>query len=908
MKQRSEENKTRIVKSETTADTKTPKREVSSGLKKYFNAALRKLDFLEFGDPSEYLKKKYNVEVPKTDLNSIWVPPVFYDEYTGKEITFESFLAESNSQLVLANPGCGKSTLSRFLTCDYIKKYRDENYDFFGIYIPLDRLCKPQKRTAEEEIAYCAAEFVGLESDTDVVLELSKNILNACIIFDGYDELPSIRVGSIEEHPIAIRSEVADLISTLDINALTSSNNEKQQKYIVLCRRVDYNSYKKESKLTLTPKKMTEFTATQMNSAVVNWHNAAIKKINEDNPTLVPSLTLRLREIQSSLREHSDLAEICLTPFMLNAFQTVDLDSKDLPSSVSQLCWRAVNWFFIEKHHEPDKVLLIKEFGSCILSIILELGYSIQENVVKSDKNKNIDKAELRKFTEKAFKKHGISDKYDEEVLEQKITQVVSFLKKGHGILVNRSNNEDDEFDFVHNVFREVITGKWLLDKEVVQITPYALNWGWHGPVRYWAGFNAIPTNNKYDGLYKINSLVDELSQEQYKDDIQAILACGEMLVEVIYCVPQDVFPTATKTHIKKIAIKLCDLLKQNSLLLVQRIRIGDILATLGDPRLISNIEDRLTTIDECEAEIGREVIHNAKINPQKYLASPATPITKGHLKKFSIGNFLVTNKEFHEFITDGGYKNPEYWESAIGLKWVQRDSDTINHLINSASGIGYMHFTSELVGKRIILDEIPLQTRRMIDRELPLYWSDPAYNRPNQPIVGINWWEANAYCKWLETKFKKMGIISQVQTVRIPFEAEWETVARKCGNGNIYPWQKGEPSDCALLSSSFHRESTTPLLTPKTRSCGVGLFDFVDSVLPITDLVGNVWEWTSSKVQKYNNESFKQELEIQGEDDRIARGSSWLSKEEESSQITFRSFDPPYFAYEDLGFRIVIM
>jgi formylglycine-generating enzyme required for sulfatase activity len=902
-KDRTNENKVRIVKNDNSSDGKRSSRILSNGLRKYFAAALTKLDFIEFGDPSEYLKKKHNIEIPTTELSSIWIPPIFNDEHTNKEITFASFLEESNPQLVLADPGCGKSTLSRFLTCTYIKKYRSNEQDYFGMFVPLDRFRKP--KNIEEEIAYCAAEFAELEKDGEVIEALKENILNACIIFDGYDESPSSRANQSDEHPIAIRPEVAQMISSLTVNAMISSENEKQQRFIVLCRRIDYKGYKKESQLSITPKLMTKFSSKQMNNAVMNWHQAAIegiKKYDSSESKVVPNLTLRLKEIQSVLLEHSDLAEICLTPFMLNALQTVDLDAKDLPSSVSQLCWRAVNWFFIDKHHEPDKVLLVSEFGKCILEIITEIGYSIQESVVKSDKPKNLGDLELRKLTKQAFKTNGINEKYEDDVLEQKITHVVSFLKRGHGIFIYRSSSEDDEFEFVHNIFREVVAGRWLLKKEVVELTDYALSWGWHGPIRYWAGFKAV----EKDGLYAISSFVDELTQEQYKDNVQAILACGEMLVEVISCVKPHLITAGIKTHIRKTSEKLCKLLKQDSLLLVQRIRIGDLLAILEDPRLKTKIEERLTTIVGGTYKIGRSEKHITTIN-KKYEDCPAFPITNGSLQEFKIGNYLVTNKEFKEFIDAEGYKKAKYWQSEIGWKWAQGDVGTLNFLILEATKVGRLHLTSELAGQRIIIDDIPERCVQMIKRSLPMYWSDPAFNRSNQPVVGINWWETLAYCNWIEETLKNSKIIKESQTVRLPIEAEWETAARLCGNNNIYPWTNGEPSNCALVKGAFIRDSEPPILTPKIRSCGVGLFDFVQSQLPIYDLVGNVWEWTASRVQKYNQDSFKQTFDVQGMDDRIARGSSWLSSEEESSQVTFRSFDPPYNAYEDLGFRIVI-
>lgn len=183
------------------------------------------------------------------------------------------------------------------------------------------------------------------------------------------------------------------------------------------------------------------------------------------------------------------------------------------------------------------------------------------------------------------------------------------------------------------------------------------------------------------------------------------------------------------------------------------------------------------------------------------------------------------------------------------------------------------------------------------------MYWADPACNRSNQPVVGVNWWEAIAYCRWLDQDLKRERLLTSQEQVRLPIEAEWESAARLCGDGELYPWLKGEPADCAHVRAAFNKSGDPPVF----RSCAVGLFQCVQTRLPVFDVVGNVWEWTATKVGAYSARSFAQVVDVEGLDDRISRGSSWLSSEEESTFVTFRSFDPPYNVYEDLGFRMAI-
>ena len=167
-----------------------------------------------------------------------------------------------------------------------------------------------------------------------------------------------------------------------------------------------------------------------------------------------------------------------------------------------------------------------------------------------------------------------------------------------------------------------------------------------------------------------------------------------------------------------------------------------------------------------------------------------------------------------------------------------------------------------------------------------PAFWQDDTFNRPAQPVVGICWHEANAYCAWL-------GAHSS-QAFRLPSEAEWEAAAR------------GSIARRLAYGDTFDSRRTNTFESHIRAATPVGVFPDGNTVEGLQDMTGNVWEWTSSLLQSYPYDPHDGRENPDGPDDgrRVVRGGSWYSLQVSARAAVRYSFTPGS-RYYDLGFRL---
>ena len=232
-------------------------------------------------------------------------------------------------------------------------------------------------------------------------------------------------------------------------------------------------------------------------------------------------------------------------------------------------------------------------------------------------------------------------------------------------------------------------------------------------------------------------------------------------------------------------------------------------------------------------------------------------------LTGYFINPFEVTNAEFREFLNDlNGYADTTNWTKA-GRRWKAKK---------------------------------PSQATALLRPEDADY---QRFGQPDQPVVWVNWFEANAYCRWLT---KKIG--GGRWLFSLPTEAEWEKAAR--GPDNL---------DYAL--SMFISDNETPLYNwkknPDAVITVVGIQDSYSAYRPnrfgLYHLTGNAVEWTQSTNRPYNRERPFVDDDRNHDDTvglRVARGGSWYSASIALLYISYRDAFQPEHSTQDIGFRIV--
>lgn len=232
-------------------------------------------------------------------------------------------------------------------------------------------------------------------------------------------------------------------------------------------------------------------------------------------------------------------------------------------------------------------------------------------------------------------------------------------------------------------------------------------------------------------------------------------------------------------------------------------------------------------------------------------------PAHRVYVPAFLLETVPVTNRRFAGFIDDGGYRRRDLWSDAGWAHRCDADLEAPQFWRRDTEGRWW---------------------RRSFGREIPVH--------PDEPVVHVCFHEADAFARWAGA--------------RLPSEAEWEKAARwdpETGRSRRYPWGDDDPDP-------EHADLGQRHLGP----AAVGAYPAGVSPLGVHQLIGDVWEWTSSRFEPYPGFRafpYREYSEVFfGGDFRVLRGGSF-GTDQVACRGTFRNWDHPIRRQIFAGFRL---
>ncbi|MFE1320659.1 ergothioneine biosynthesis protein EgtB [Kitasatospora phosalacinea] len=230
-------------------------------------------------------------------------------------------------------------------------------------------------------------------------------------------------------------------------------------------------------------------------------------------------------------------------------------------------------------------------------------------------------------------------------------------------------------------------------------------------------------------------------------------------------------------------------------------------------------------------------------------------PAHRVELPAFWLDTAPVSNGAYLRFLADGGYDDPRWWTPA---GWAHRMS----------AGLEAPLFWQRDGGRWL---------RRRFGRVEPV--------PEDEPVLHVSWYEADAYARWAGR--------------RLPTEAEWEKAARHdpaSGRSRRFPWGDAEPGPEHANLGQRH-----------LRPAPVGAYPEGESPYGARQLIGDVWEWTSSDFTGYPGFAawpYREYSEVFfGPEYKVLRGGSFAVAPV-ACRGTFRNWDYPVRRQIFSGFR----
>ncbi|MFK7847097.1 MAG: SUMF1/EgtB/PvdO family nonheme iron enzyme [Rhodothermales bacterium] len=460
---------------------------------------------------------------------------------------------------------------------------------------------------------------------------------------------------------------------------------------------------------------------------------------------------------------------------------------------------------------------------------------------------------------------------------ESPASQFLDYVDLRSGLLIGRGGapGSPAQYGFPHRTFQEYLAGCYIVGARgaAARLRDLAAAGDfWSEAVML--GIQEQVYNSGSYGRDKVLTLASQLTQKDPVTEAESrvTLWAGKMAevvgAEVVEKDPGDI--EKGKELLARLKHQFVGLLG-SPLPSIERAEAGRTLSHLGDP------DRSLLDVDQmqfCFVPAGPFMMGSPEgLDREK----PQHELNLDY--GYWIGQHTVTQSQYAEFVKEGGYDEKKWWTDA---GWNRKGTWT----------------NRERKGER--------------------------FDIPNHPVVGVSWYEAIAFTRWLTVQWKEKGLLNDDFDVQLPNEPEWEKAAR---GGITVP---ASPVVCRISDELTTVLTEKPNMYPErvypwgdafeiervnVNETGVrstsrsGSFPSGVSPYGLQDAAGNVFEWQRNKrYPPYPYPVTVNEWEsLEGDERRVVRGGSWVY-DNGSVRCAYRDFNDPYDRNFYVGFRIVLL
>jgi formylglycine-generating enzyme required for sulfatase activity/energy-coupling factor transporter ATP-binding protein EcfA2 len=806
-----------------------------------------------------------------------FVPQVQELVFLGPQLVSEA-MAEASHLVLLGEPGSGKSTALRYLSYVLASAGLDPQLDLAAylpgwtlgrllpIFAPLLPLAKQfadhptTQGEATDLWAYLADHLQpkganpGLGAAVHEELEAGRVIL----LLDGLDEVAG--AGSRRKIVRAVQS-FAERYPTCRI--------------VVACRVRAYEGERNAAwQLSGWPTAtLADWTLGQMQAFVKAWYDT-VAALRSRTDTWRGE---RIAGLSRAISTREDLQRFGRQPLMLTVMALVHLNDGRLPEERASLYGRCIDillgqWEIAGKEASVYGTLMdyIDLPDTDVTSLRPLLGKAAYEahRAATAGEVGRLSRAVLRTIVDDELKRRRHPNPSDGA------DRFLEYTDLRAGLI--QASDAGDEYSFPHQTFQEYLAGIELLGgiDPVQRILGLRNDDRWRRPILL--GLEQVVLSS-LDVPYRLLSrLVEEPGRHPTQWAFDLLLA-QEIAADLGWgwLEQRDSLFTGLK---RRLAQAMAEVLGEVSVPARDLVRIGAILAELGDPRPgVCDLTLAMVRFPAASVVLGisedeqeewfqaylRDYPNVNRDDLKRYLRTlvNAPPVV---LAPFDLARYPVTNAQYGRFIEAGGYDPAAPWWDDAARTWLIRDD-------GAAEGLkGW-------------------QGRERKDQ--PEFWDNETFGRirPNCPVVGISWYEATAFCRWL-TRYLNDG-----HEYRLPSEAEWEYATRGTTR-RTYPWG----------NDALDPERASYDLTYGFTTLAVGCFPAGATPEGVLDLAGSVLEWTRSEYRAYPYDPAdgREDGSDPAQKYFTLRGGSWVDHPI-GLRAAYRALVTPDYHAQDVGFRL---